>query len=120
MPPRKRACLSTPTPGFEIGESSAASAARQPGPTESDLKRCRVEQAGYRITDTMFPEEAEKVERSAPTVGRLAIGPVTVEANLLPTTITTTTTRGARGQMKGVSLDLNVEFKDTTRVSAQS
>ncbi|GJU82388.1 hypothetical protein Tco_1284753 [Tanacetum coccineum] len=33
MPPRKRACLTTPTPRYEIGESSAAGAARQPGPT---------------------------------------------------------------------------------------
>ncbi|GKD37422.1 hypothetical protein Tco_1257629, partial [Tanacetum coccineum] len=32
MPPRKRACFATPAPGFEIGESSVASAARQPGP----------------------------------------------------------------------------------------
>ncbi|GJT62658.1 hypothetical protein Tco_1006191 [Tanacetum coccineum] len=32
MPPRKRACFATPAPGFEIGESSAAGAARQPGP----------------------------------------------------------------------------------------
>ncbi|GJT44773.1 hypothetical protein Tco_0953488 [Tanacetum coccineum] len=30
MPPRKRACLTTPAPGYEIGESSAAGAARQP------------------------------------------------------------------------------------------
>ncbi|GKD06395.1 hypothetical protein Tco_1181369 [Tanacetum coccineum] len=28
MPPRKRACFTTPAPGFEIGESSAAGAAR--------------------------------------------------------------------------------------------
>ncbi|GJT41243.1 putative reverse transcriptase domain-containing protein [Tanacetum coccineum] len=33
MPPRKRACFTTPAPGFEIGESSAAGAARRPGPT---------------------------------------------------------------------------------------
>ncbi|GJT06677.1 hypothetical protein Tco_0841139 [Tanacetum coccineum] len=33
MPPQKRACLTTPAPGYEIGESSAAGAARQPGPT---------------------------------------------------------------------------------------
>ncbi|GJS15196.1 hypothetical protein Tco_0409668 [Tanacetum coccineum] len=33
MPPRKRACLTTPASGYEIGESSAAGAARQPGPT---------------------------------------------------------------------------------------
>nr|GFB67901.1 reverse transcriptase domain-containing protein [Tanacetum cinerariifolium] len=56
------------------------------------------------------------VPRSAPTVGTLAIGPVTVKADLLPTT-TTTTIRGPRGQMQGVLLALNVEFKDTTRVN---
>ncbi|GJV81834.1 putative reverse transcriptase domain-containing protein, partial [Tanacetum coccineum] len=33
MPPRKRACFATPAPGCEIGESSAAGAARRPGPT---------------------------------------------------------------------------------------
>ncbi|GJX27778.1 hypothetical protein Tco_0235857, partial [Tanacetum coccineum] len=32
-PPRKRLLLTTPRPGREIGESSAAAAARQPGPT---------------------------------------------------------------------------------------
>ncbi|GJT25920.1 putative reverse transcriptase domain-containing protein [Tanacetum coccineum] len=32
MPPRKRACFATPAPGFEIGESLVAGAARQPGP----------------------------------------------------------------------------------------
>nr|GEY49870.1 hypothetical protein [Tanacetum cinerariifolium] len=56
MPPRKRACFTAPTLGFEIGESSAAGAGRQPGPTESDLRRCRVEQAGYGITDTDRPD----------------------------------------------------------------
>nr|GEX21026.1 reverse transcriptase domain-containing protein [Tanacetum cinerariifolium] len=52
MPPRKRACLTAPTPKFKIRESSATGAARQPGPTKSDLRRCRVEQTGYGITDT--------------------------------------------------------------------
>nr|GEX37197.1 hypothetical protein [Tanacetum cinerariifolium] len=52
MPPWKKACLTAPAPRFEIGESSTAGAARQPGPTKSDLRRCRVEQAGYGITDT--------------------------------------------------------------------
>ncbi|GKF19769.1 hypothetical protein Tco_0068407, partial [Tanacetum coccineum] len=33
MPPRKRLLLTTPRPGCEVGESSAAAAARQPGPT---------------------------------------------------------------------------------------
>nr|GEY17428.1 putative reverse transcriptase domain-containing protein [Tanacetum cinerariifolium] len=61
------------------------------------------------IITTMGP-----VPRSAPTVERLAIGPVTVKADmLLPTT--RTTTRGPKGQMQRVSLALNVEFKDNTR-----
>ncbi|GJR39768.1 hypothetical protein Tco_1215452 [Tanacetum coccineum] len=33
MPPRNRACFTTPAPGCEIGESSAAGVARQPRPT---------------------------------------------------------------------------------------
>ncbi|GJT05724.1 hypothetical protein Tco_0840186 [Tanacetum coccineum] len=32
-PPRKRILLTTPRPSCEVGESSAAAAARQPGPT---------------------------------------------------------------------------------------
>ncbi|GKF68446.1 hypothetical protein Tco_0198125, partial [Tanacetum coccineum] len=32
-PPRKRLLLTTPRHGCEVGESSAAAAARQPGPT---------------------------------------------------------------------------------------
>nr|GEU55118.1 putative reverse transcriptase domain-containing protein [Tanacetum cinerariifolium] len=52
IPPRKRACLTTLAPGFEIGESFTAGAARQPGSTESDLRRYRVEQASYGITNT--------------------------------------------------------------------
>nr|GEU60551.1 putative reverse transcriptase domain-containing protein [Tanacetum cinerariifolium] len=66
MPPRKRACLTAPTPGFEIAKSSAAGAARQLGPTESDLRRCRVEQAGYGITDT-WDEIVDKMIEIAPT-----------------------------------------------------
>nr|GFC37983.1 hypothetical protein [Tanacetum cinerariifolium] len=64
MPPRKKACLTTP--GFEIGESSAAGAARQLGPTESDLRRCRVEQEGYGIIDT-WDELVDKMMEIAPT-----------------------------------------------------
>nr|GEY89109.1 integrase, catalytic region, zinc finger, CCHC-type, peptidase aspartic, catalytic [Tanacetum cinerariifolium] len=64
MPPRKRACLTTP--GFEIGESSVAGAARQPGPTESNLRRCRVVQEGYGITDT-WDEIVDKMMEIAPT-----------------------------------------------------
>nr|GEW86528.1 hypothetical protein [Tanacetum cinerariifolium] len=66
MSPRKRACLTTPAPGFEIRESSAAGAARQPGPTEYDLRRCRVEHAGYEINDT-WDEIVDKLMEIAPT-----------------------------------------------------
>nr|GEW53000.1 hypothetical protein [Tanacetum cinerariifolium] len=66
MPPRKRACLTTSAPEFEIGESFAAGAARQPGTTESDLRRCRVEQAGYRITETC-DEIVDKMMKISPT-----------------------------------------------------
>nr|GEU33176.1 hypothetical protein [Tanacetum cinerariifolium] len=34
VPPRKRACLTTLAPGFEVKESSVAGVVRQPGPTE--------------------------------------------------------------------------------------
>nr|GEX80612.1 putative reverse transcriptase domain-containing protein [Tanacetum cinerariifolium] len=54
MPHRKRACLTTLAPGFEIGESSAAGAARQPGPIESNLRRYRVEQAGYGVNERVI------------------------------------------------------------------
>nr|GFC69735.1 hypothetical protein [Tanacetum cinerariifolium] len=45
---------------------AAAGAARQPGPTESDLRRCRVDQAGYGITDT-WDEIFDKLMEIAPT-----------------------------------------------------
>ncbi|GJS39555.1 hypothetical protein Tco_0564598 [Tanacetum coccineum] len=45
-PPRKRLLLTTPRPGCEVGESSAAAAARQPGPTMAH----RVD---YSLVDTM-------------------------------------------------------------------
>nr|GEU96415.1 reverse transcriptase domain-containing protein [Tanacetum cinerariifolium] len=66
MLPRKRACLTTPTPRFVIEESFAAGAARQPRPTESDLRRCRVKQAGYGITNT-WDEIVDKLMEIAPT-----------------------------------------------------
>ncbi|GJY42474.1 hypothetical protein Tco_0429744 [Tanacetum coccineum] len=67
MPPRKRACLTTPAPRLEIGESSAAGAARQPGTTlEADLRRDRVMETGYGITDT-WDEIVEAMLEVAPT-----------------------------------------------------
>ncbi|GKE83143.1 hypothetical protein Tco_1553143, partial [Tanacetum coccineum] len=53
MTPRRRAFLTTPAFGFEVRESSATGAARQPGPTlEADFRRDRVWEIGYGITDT--------------------------------------------------------------------
>nr|GEY36579.1 hypothetical protein [Tanacetum cinerariifolium] len=47
-PPQKRACFTTPSPGLEVGENSAASVARQPGHAlEADHSRDRVEGMGY-------------------------------------------------------------------------
>nr|GEV60145.1 hypothetical protein [Tanacetum cinerariifolium] len=66
VPPRKRACLTTPTLEFKVRESSAAGAARQPGPTESELRRHRVEQTGYEITDT-WDEIVDTLMKIAPT-----------------------------------------------------
>nr|GFD01389.1 hypothetical protein [Tanacetum cinerariifolium] len=43
-----------------------AGAARQPGPTESDLRRCRVEQEGYGIINT-WDERVDKMMEIAPT-----------------------------------------------------
>nr|GEV73133.1 hypothetical protein [Tanacetum cinerariifolium] len=57
MPPRKRACLTTPTPGVEIRESSAAGAAWQPRPIESDLRRCR-DRPDHRRTAMLIDREA--------------------------------------------------------------
>nr|GFA90793.1 hypothetical protein [Tanacetum cinerariifolium] len=67
MPPQKRDCLTTLAPGFEVGESSPAGAARQPGPTlESDRWRYRVEQTGYGITNT-WDEIVDTLMEIAPT-----------------------------------------------------
>nr|GEW10475.1 reverse transcriptase domain-containing protein [Tanacetum cinerariifolium] len=66
VPPRKRACLTTPALEFEVEESSTAGAARQPRPTESDLRRYKVEQAGYGITNT-WDEIVDTLMEIAPT-----------------------------------------------------
>nr|GFD13852.1 hypothetical protein [Tanacetum cinerariifolium] len=59
MPSQKRACFTTPALGLEIGESSAAGAARQPRPTlKADLRRDKVEGIGYGIID-MWDEIVE-------------------------------------------------------------
>ncbi|GKB84483.1 hypothetical protein Tco_0956755 [Tanacetum coccineum] len=67
MLPRKRACLTTPALGLEIGESSAAGAVRHLGTTlEADLRRDRLMETGYGITDT-WDEIVEAMLEVAPT-----------------------------------------------------
>ncbi|GKB32444.1 hypothetical protein Tco_0871845 [Tanacetum coccineum] len=52
-PPRKRLLLTTPRPGCEIGESSAAAAARQPGPTMAHrVDHSHVDTMETRLRDT--------------------------------------------------------------------
>ncbi|GKD72893.1 hypothetical protein Tco_1331175 [Tanacetum coccineum] len=43
MPPQKRVILTAPTPRFDVGESSAAAAARQLGSTMEDRAAVRAE-----------------------------------------------------------------------------
>nr|GFA06234.1 hypothetical protein [Tanacetum cinerariifolium] len=70
LPPLlKRACLTTPAPGFEIRESYAGVAARQPGPTEYYLRRCRIapttlEGVNERVTelDTTVRQRTDEFE----------------------------------------------------------
>ncbi|GJV89091.1 hypothetical protein Tco_1533029 [Tanacetum coccineum] len=67
MPPQKRACFTTSASGFEVEESSIVAAARQPGPTlEADLRRDRVREMGYGITNT-WDEIVEAMQEIAPT-----------------------------------------------------
>nr|GEV77619.1 hypothetical protein [Tanacetum cinerariifolium] len=55
VPPQKKVCLTTPALGFEVRKSSAAGAARQQGPTESDLKRYMDDRALLRArVNTLF------------------------------------------------------------------
>ncbi|GJR04869.1 putative reverse transcriptase domain-containing protein [Tanacetum coccineum] len=77
MPPRKRACLTTPAPGYEIGESSAAGAARQPIPTPAvdtwdeiveammEIAPTTLEGVDQRVTelDTTVRQRTEECER---------------------------------------------------------
>ncbi|GJX33174.1 putative reverse transcriptase domain-containing protein [Tanacetum coccineum] len=52
-PPRKRLLLTAPRPGCEVGESSAAAAARQPGPTMAHRVNCSsIDTVETRVRDT--------------------------------------------------------------------
>nr|GEW16370.1 hypothetical protein [Tanacetum cinerariifolium] len=79
VPPRKRDFLTTPALGFEVRESFISSTTRQPKPTlESDLRRYRVEQTGYGITNKQRTKEFET--QLATTLGRIEI----LEARMYP------------------------------------
>nr|GFB99746.1 hypothetical protein [Tanacetum cinerariifolium] len=53
MPPRRRLLLTAPRPGCEVGESYAAAAARQPGPTMARSVDCSfVDTMETRFRDT--------------------------------------------------------------------
>ncbi|GJT67627.1 putative reverse transcriptase domain-containing protein [Tanacetum coccineum] len=87
MPPRKRACLTTPAPGCEIGESSAAGAARQPGPTPEvdtwdeiveammEIAPTTLEGVDQRVTelDTTVRQRTEEFQRTALALDREAV-----------------------------------------------
>ncbi|GJR79899.1 putative reverse transcriptase domain-containing protein [Tanacetum coccineum] len=53
MPPRKRLLLTTPRPGCEVGESSAALLRRQPGPTYGPIESI------YSLVDVCSRESSE-------------------------------------------------------------
>ncbi|GJW04671.1 hypothetical protein Tco_1563527 [Tanacetum coccineum] len=65
MPPWKRACFTAPAFGFEVKESLAVVAARPLGPTlEADLRRDKVREIGYGITNT-WDEIVESMQEIA-------------------------------------------------------
>ncbi|GKC97572.1 hypothetical protein Tco_1167847, partial [Tanacetum coccineum] len=68
MPPRKRACLTTPAPGYEIGESSAAGAARQLGPTPTIDTWDKIVEAMMEIAPTTLEGVDQRVTELDTTV----------------------------------------------------
>nr|GFA25629.1 hypothetical protein [Tanacetum cinerariifolium] len=56
-PPQKRLLLIAPRPGCEVGESSAAAAARQPGPTMA----CSVDRSFVNIMETRFRDTERRM-----------------------------------------------------------
>ncbi|GJZ80473.1 putative reverse transcriptase domain-containing protein [Tanacetum coccineum] len=73
MPPRKRACFTTPTPGFEIGECSAAGAARRPRPTPEADAWDEIVEAMMEIAPTTLEGVDQRVTELDTTVRSAAI-----------------------------------------------
>nr|GEX54757.1 hypothetical protein [Tanacetum cinerariifolium] len=63
--PRKRAYLTTPTPGFKVEKRSVDGAARQPGPTESDLRRYMIKDRPDHCPTTMLLDREAMYAREA-------------------------------------------------------
>nr|GEX47579.1 reverse transcriptase domain-containing protein [Tanacetum cinerariifolium] len=61
MPPRKRLLLTAPRPGCEVGESSAAAAARQPRPTTA----CSVDVRSRESSEFYLRHHAAQEDRAA-------------------------------------------------------
>ncbi|GJW75676.1 hypothetical protein Tco_0135046 [Tanacetum coccineum] len=79
LPPRKRLCLTTPTPRFEVRESSIIAATRQPGlgaartndygfvsMVDDATRRHVPREVGYGITNT-WDELVDAIQEGAPT-----------------------------------------------------
>ncbi|GJY38398.1 hypothetical protein Tco_0424762 [Tanacetum coccineum] len=79
VPPQNRLCLTAPAPRFEVGESSAAAAARQPrldvthatdygfvDTVDATHRRPMSREVGYRITD-VWDDMVRDMEERAPT-----------------------------------------------------
>nr|GEZ88079.1 reverse transcriptase domain-containing protein [Tanacetum cinerariifolium] len=92
IPLRKRACFTTPTGGYEIGESSIATAARQIRPTltidesrraeDRLIGRLRRERRYFRTLSTTYAQERARTTRANPNLTRTttATEPMTQEA----------------------------------------
>ncbi|GKE03195.1 putative reverse transcriptase domain-containing protein, partial [Tanacetum coccineum] len=70
MPPRKRAFFTTPAPGFEIGESSTAGSARQPGPTLEADAWDEIVEAMMEIAPTTLEGVDQRVTKLDTTLGQ--------------------------------------------------
>ncbi|GJW91278.1 hypothetical protein Tco_0168831 [Tanacetum coccineum] len=68
MPPRKRACFATPALGLEIGESSAAGAARQPEPTMKADTWDEIVEAMFEVASTTLEGVDQRVKKLDTTV----------------------------------------------------
>ncbi|GJW75225.1 putative reverse transcriptase domain-containing protein, partial [Tanacetum coccineum] len=114
LPLRKRLCRTTPGPGYEVGESSAAGTARRVGPTtaRADL---------YGFTDTLEAAPGRRMSRELgygirdtwdDLVGAgLQLQITTTTATTITTTIVTTTTQEPKGQIPMPSHFLLVQPK---------